>query len=49
MKEIGELQDSNENRDRELEELRKAVDRLEDRRKHDAKVIYTLELEDKKR
>ena len=37
-----------DDRDRELERLRKAVGRLEDRRKHDAKVIYKLELEDKK-
>ena len=38
-----------DDRDRELERLRKAVGRLEDRRKHDAKTIYKLELEDKKR
>ena len=46
--EIEAMNMGQDDRDRELERLRKAVGRLEDRRKHDAKVIYKLELEDKK-
>jgi len=47
-KEIEDLHLVSEDRDWELERLRKAVDWLEDWRKHDAKVIYKLELDDKK-
>ncbi len=43
------MQRAAEDWDRELEWLKKAVDWLEDRRKHDARTIYKLELEDKKR
>lgn len=47
--EIEDLHKVSEDWDRELEWLWKAVDWLEDWRKHDAKVIYKLELDDKKR